>query len=92
MASDVVRAHVPPSRRARTGPHSGPRAPLGGVRYVAELAHGGIYEGLSAELDFNLLFSQRGHLTLAHSDRAMFVMAGSSDRLVSELTVAAVSH
>src|SRR3989454_5991535 len=29
-----------------------------------------LYEGLSAELDFNLLFSQQGHLTLAHSDRA----------------------
>ena len=33
-----------------------------------------LYEGLSAELDFNLLFSQEGHLTLAHTDRAMFVM------------------
>ena len=30
-----------------------------------------LYEGLSPELDFNLLFSQRGHLTLAHSDRAI---------------------
>ncbi|MFN8159989.1 MAG: FAD-dependent oxidoreductase [Solirubrobacterales bacterium] len=34
-----------------------------------------LYEGLSAELNFNLLFSQQGHLTLAHTDRAMFVMA-----------------
>ena len=34
-----------------------------------------LYEGLSRELGFNLLFSQCGHLTLAHSDRAMFVMA-----------------
>jgi sarcosine oxidase subunit beta len=33
-----------------------------------------LYEGLSIELDFNMLFSQCGHLTLAHSDRAMFVM------------------
>jgi sarcosine oxidase, subunit beta len=33
------------------------------------------YEELSGELGFNLLFSQCGHLTLAHSDRAMFVMA-----------------
>jgi sarcosine oxidase subunit beta len=33
-----------------------------------------LYEGLSAELNFNLLFSQQGHLTLAHTDRAMFVM------------------
>ncbi len=30
-----------------------------------------LYEGLSAELDFNLLFSQQGHLTLAHSDRGL---------------------
>jgi sarcosine oxidase subunit beta len=29
------------------------------------------WEGLSAELEFNLLFSQQGHLTLAHSDSAM---------------------
>ncbi len=34
-----------------------------------------LYEGLSDELEFNLLFSQQGHLTLAHTDRAMFVMA-----------------
>ncbi|MDQ3867669.1 MAG: FAD-dependent oxidoreductase, partial [Actinomycetota bacterium] len=33
-----------------------------------------LYEGLGAELDFNLLFSQQGHLTLAHSDRAMITM------------------
>ncbi len=33
-----------------------------------------LYEGLSAELGFNLLFSQQGHLTLAHTDRAMYVM------------------
>ena len=30
-----------------------------------------LYEGLSIELDFNMLFSQQGHLTLAHSDRGM---------------------
>src|SRR2546423_1295475 len=30
-----------------------------------------LYEGLSADLDFNLLFSQQGHLTLAHSDRGL---------------------
>ncbi len=34
-----------------------------------------LYEGLSDELEFNLLFAQQGHLTLAHTDRAMFVMA-----------------
>jgi sarcosine oxidase subunit beta len=33
-----------------------------------------LYEGLSKKLDFNLMFSQRGHLTLAHSDRALVVM------------------
>jgi sarcosine oxidase subunit beta len=38
-----------------------------------------IYEQLGAELDFNLLFSQCGHLTLAHSDRAMFVMANRAE-------------
>jgi len=30
-----------------------------------------LYEQLGADLDFNLLFSQQGHLTLAHSDRAL---------------------
>jgi sarcosine oxidase subunit beta len=34
-----------------------------------------LYEGLGADLDFNLLFSQQGHLTLAHSDRAMITTA-----------------
>jgi sarcosine oxidase, subunit beta len=38
-----------------------------------------LYEGLSKELNFNLLFSQCGHLTLAHSDRAMFVMANRAE-------------
>jgi sarcosine oxidase, subunit beta len=33
-----------------------------------------LYERLSAKLDFNLMFSQRGHLTLAHSDRALVTM------------------
>src|SRR5688572_33476822 len=33
--------------------------------YKASVA---LYERLSADLDFNLLFSQQGHLTLAHSD------------------------
>ena len=30
-----------------------------------------LFENLAIELDFNLLFSQQGHLTLAHSDRGM---------------------
>jgi len=38
-----------------------------------------LYEGLSQDLNFNLLFSQCGHLTLAHSDRAMFVMANRAE-------------
>ena len=33
-----------------------------------------LYEQLSGELDFNLMFSQHGHLTLAHSDRSLRVM------------------
>lgn len=38
-----------------------------------------LYEQLGGELGFNLLFSQCGHLTLAHSDRAMFVMANRAE-------------
>jgi sarcosine oxidase subunit beta len=38
-----------------------------------------LYERLSEELNFNLLFSQCGHLTLAHSDRAMLVMANRAE-------------
>jgi sarcosine oxidase subunit beta len=38
-----------------------------------------LYEGLAGELNFNLLFSQCGHLTLAHSDRAMLVMANRAE-------------
>jgi sarcosine oxidase, subunit beta len=38
-----------------------------------------LYEGLSQELNFNLLFSQCGHLTLAHGDRAKFVMANRAE-------------
>ena len=38
-----------------------------------------LYEGLSQDLNFNLLFSQCGHLKLAHSDRAMFVMANRAE-------------
>src|SRR5204863_2931162 len=38
-----------------------------------------LYEGLSQDLNFNLLFSQCSHLTLAHSDRALFVMANRAE-------------
>jgi len=44
------------------------RTPEGAAFYQASVK---LYERLSLELDFNLLFSQQGHLTLAHSDRAM---------------------
>lgn len=33
-----------------------------------------LYEELSLDLDYNLLFSQRGHMTLAHSDGAVRTM------------------
>jgi sarcosine oxidase, subunit beta len=52
------------------------KTPEGARFYDASIR---MYEGLSAELDFNLLFSQCGHLTLAHSDRAMFVMANRAE-------------
>jgi sarcosine oxidase subunit beta len=48
------------------------RTPEGAAFYRRSVE---LYEGLGAELDFNLLFSQQGHLTLAHSDRAMTTMA-----------------
>lgn len=40
-----------------------------GVRFYDESVR--LYEALSGELNFNLMFSQRGHLTLAHSDSAV---------------------
>jgi sarcosine oxidase subunit beta len=30
-----------------------------------------LYQGLSQELDYNILYSERGHLTLAHTDAAL---------------------
>ena len=47
------------------------RTPEGAAFYGESVQ---LYEGLSDELDFNLMFSQHGHLTLAHSDRAMIAM------------------
>ncbi|MBA3788160.1 MAG: FAD-dependent oxidoreductase [Actinobacteria bacterium] len=44
------------------------RTPEGAAFYQASVE---LYKRLSLELDFNLLFSQLGHLTLAHSDRAL---------------------
>src|SRR6201995_1130297 len=52
------------------------KTPEGAKFYDASVK---LYEGLSAELNFNLLFSQCGHLTLAHTDRAMFVMANRAE-------------
>ena len=40
-----------------------------GVRFYEESMR--LYRGLSEELDFNILYSERGHFTLAHSDSAM---------------------
>jgi sarcosine oxidase, subunit beta len=47
------------------------RTPEGAEFYKASVK---LYEKLGADLDFNLLFSQQGHLTLAHSDRALITM------------------
>ena len=47
------------------------RTPEGAMFYQRSVD---LYKELSAELEFNLLFSQHGHLTLAHSDRAIATM------------------
>jgi len=47
------------------------RTPEGAAFYQRSVE---LYQRLSLALDFNLLFSQHGHLTLAHSDRAMITM------------------
>ncbi|HEY7536554.1 MAG TPA: FAD-dependent oxidoreductase [Gaiellaceae bacterium] len=47
------------------------RTPEGAAFYRRSVQ---LYERLSGELEFNLMFSQHGHLTLAHSDSAMRVM------------------
>ncbi len=43
-----------------------------GVRFYDQSVK--LYERLSQELDYNLLFSQQGHITLAHTERAMMTM------------------
>ena len=43
-----------------------------GVRFYNQSVK--LYEQMSAELDFNVMFSQRGHLTLAHTDSAVRTM------------------
>jgi sarcosine oxidase subunit beta len=52
------------------------KTPEGARFYDASIR---LYDKLSAELHFNLLFSKCGHLTLAHTDRAMFVMANRAE-------------
>src|SRR3990170_1696079 len=47
------------------------RTPEGAAFYGESVR---LYEKLSSDLNFNLMFSQHGHLTLAHSDRAMITM------------------
>jgi sarcosine oxidase subunit beta len=47
------------------------KTPEGARFYHASLK---LYEGLSIDLGWNVMFSQNGHLTLAHSDRAVLVM------------------
>ncbi len=46
------------------------RTPEGAAFYTESVK---LYEKLSADLDFNLMFSQHGHFTLAHSDRSLVV-------------------
>jgi sarcosine oxidase subunit beta len=43
-----------------------------GVRFYDESV--GLYEQMSVEFDFNVMFSQRGHVTLAHTDGAVRTM------------------
>lgn len=43
-----------------------------GVRFYDQSVK--LYEQMSAGLDFNVMFSQRGHLTLAHTDSAIRTM------------------
>src|SRR5881392_3877242 len=70
------------------------RTPEGAAFYKRSVE---LYERLGADLDFNLLFSQLGHLTLAHSERALVTMTeraevnqllGIDSRLVSNDEIA----
>ena len=47
------------------------RTPEGAAFYGRSVE---LYEKLSTDLDFNLMFSQHGHLTLAHTDSSLRVM------------------
>ena len=46
------------------------RTPEGAAFYSESVK---LYEKLSVDLDFNMMFSQHGHFTLAHSDRSLVV-------------------
>ena len=46
-------------------------------RARASTTRGQALRGPLEELDFNVMFSQNGHLTMAHNDRAVSVMAGA---------------
>ena len=82
LAQEPRRSRTSPCSSARTSARAPPgrnttiirsnyRTPEGAAFYERSVE---LYERLSADLDFNLMFSQHGHLTLAHSDRAMRVM------------------
>jgi sarcosine oxidase subunit beta len=43
-----------------------------GVRFYDQSVK--LYQDMSADLDFNVMFSQRGHLTLAHTDASLRTM------------------
>ena len=43
-----------------------------GVRFYGESV--ALYKGLSEALDYNIMYSERGHLTLAHTDSALRTM------------------
>ncbi|MEJ7795600.1 MAG: FAD-dependent oxidoreductase [Nocardioides sp.] len=43
-----------------------------GVRFYDRSLH--LYAGLAADLNFNVMFSRRGHLTLAHNDASLRTM------------------
>jgi sarcosine oxidase, subunit beta len=54
-----------------------------GVEFYRESVR--LYQRLAQELDYNLLYSQQGHLTLAHSERAVLTMTERAEvnRLLS---------
>jgi sarcosine oxidase subunit beta len=69
-----------------------------GARFYRESLR--LYDELPLELDFNLLFAKQGHLTLAHSDRAVFVMEeraevnrllGIDSRVIDPMEIAALA-